>query len=78
MKDDLELINRLRVARAEKRITQAELARKAGVARQTISAIENRLYNPSVKLALNLARILDADMNELFMLQVPQEGEARE
>ncbi len=68
MHDDYTLSNRLHVARAEMRITQAELARMAGVARQTINAIENRQYNPSAKLALILAECLQVDVNDLFML----------
>ena len=68
MQDDYILKNRLHVARAEKRITQAQLARMAGVARQTINAIENRQYNPSAKLALILAQCLQVDVNELFIL----------
>ncbi len=40
----------------------------AGVSRQTISAIENRSYSPSVKLALTIARCLDMDVNDLFLL----------
>ena len=78
MHEDLILENRLRVARAEKRITQAQLARMAGVARQTISAIENKQYNPSAKLALTLARYLQVDVNELFMLVNTREEEVEE
>ena len=78
MHEDLILENRLRVARAENRITQAQLARMAGVARQTISAIENKQYNPSTKLALTLARYLQVDVNELFMLVNTREEEVEE
>lgn len=74
MQDDYILENRLHVARAERRMTQADLARAAGVARQTISAIETRQYNPSAKLALVLARCLEMDVNELFML-VDEKGQ---
>jgi putative transcriptional regulator len=49
-------------------MSQEELARLAGVSRQTISAIENRSYSPSVKLALTIARCLEKDVNELFFL----------
>ena len=68
MQDDYILENTLRVARAEKRLTQDQLAKKAGVSRQTISAIENLDYNPSVKLALILAKCLNKDINDLFSL----------
>lgn len=65
---DYILMNNLRVARAEKRLTQADLAEMAGITRQTVSAIENQEYNPSARLALILCMILDKDFNELFYL----------
>lgn len=50
-------------------VTQAELARRAGVARQTIIAIEQGRFNPSVRLALLLARALNTTVEELFILE---------
>jgi putative transcriptional regulator len=50
-------------------LTQQNLAAKAGVTRQTIIAIEKGTFNPSVKLALKLARILDVTVEELFTLE---------
>ena len=52
MSKPLELQNKLRVARAEKKISQGELADMVGVSRQTISSIENNQFCPSAKLAL--------------------------
>ena len=52
--NDLILQNRLRVARAEKWLSQGELASMVGVSRQTISSIENLQFCPSAKLALLL------------------------
>ncbi len=49
-------------------MTQAKLAEAAGVSRQTIIAIEKGVFNPSVRLALKLARILDKRVDEVFML----------
>jgi len=49
-------------------MTQRELAERAGVTRQTIIAIENGNYNPSVKLALKLARALAVRVEDLFAL----------
>lgn len=66
MEDSLVLKNRLRVARAEKRISQEELAHMTGSSRQTISAIENGLFNPSAKLALIICTALDKKFEELF------------
>jgi len=49
-------------------MTQQEVADKAGVARQTIIAIEKGAFNPSVKLALKLARIFGVTVEEIFAL----------
>lgn len=65
----LRLVNRLRVARAEKRLSQEQLAHLAGVTRQTIGAIENGQYYPSALLAFVLARRLETPVTELFLLE---------
>jgi putative transcriptional regulator len=62
----MRLANRLRVARAEKRLSQEDLARMAGVTRQTIGAIENGQYCPSALLAFVLAERLEKPVAELF------------
>lgn len=62
----LVLQNRLRVARAEKRLSQGDLAQMVGVSRQTISSIENLQFCPSAKLALLLCLALDKSFEELF------------
>ena len=64
--NDLILQNRLRVARAEKRLSQGELASMVGVSRQTISSIENLQFCPSAKLELLLCIALDKNFEELF------------
>lgn len=61
--------NKLRVARAEKRISQGELADMVGVSRQTISSIENNQFCPSAKLALLLCIALDKRFEELFFFE---------
>lgn len=58
--------NRLRVARAESGLTQAELAELAGVTRQTIGLIEAGRYNPTLNLCLKLARVTNKTLDELF------------
>jgi putative transcriptional regulator len=63
------LCNRLKVARAEKNLSQEQLGLMAGVTRQTISSIETALYNPSALLALLLARCLDKRVEDLFSLE---------
>lgn len=69
----LRLANRLRVARAEKNISQEELAKLAGVSRQTISSIETNQYIPSALLAFILARKLGKPVEELFCLEGDEE-----
>ena len=66
------LANRLRVARAERDLSQGELALSVGVSRQTISSIENGQYCPSTVLALRLALAMGEPVGRLFWL----EGEA--
>ena len=64
--------NRLKVARAEKSLSQEQLASLAGVTRQTISSIETGQYNPSALLALTLALRLDKRVEDLFFLEDKQ------
>ncbi|MBE6208111.1 MAG: helix-turn-helix transcriptional regulator [Rikenellaceae bacterium] len=61
--------NRIRVERAEKRITQQELAEKCGVSRQTINAIEAGKFIPSTVLALKMARTFGKQVEEIFELE---------
>ena len=63
------LLNRLRVARAERDLSQEDLAQRAGVSRQTISSIETGVYCPSTLLAFRLARVLDQPVDTLFWLE---------
>jgi putative transcriptional regulator len=62
--------NKLKVQRVIKDMTQEELARKLGVTRQTINAIEKGKYNPSLDLAFKMAKLFDASIEELFFLGV--------
>lgn len=61
--------NRVRVARAERELSQEQLAALAGVTRQTISSIETGQYCPSALLAFQLAERLGKRVDELFFLQ---------
>lgn len=63
------LATRLRVARAERDLSQDQLARAVGVSRQTISSIETGQYCPSTVLALRLARTLGTRLEDLFWLE---------
>ena len=60
--------NRLKVARAERGLSQGQLAQLAGVTRQTISSIETGQYGPSALLAFVLAKHLVKRVDELFFL----------
>ena len=64
--------NRLRELRARYRLTQEELAKKIGVTRQTIIAIENGKYLPSLKLAFKLAKAFNMKIDDIFY---PEENE---
>lgn len=66
MDDTLILKNRLKEARAEKGISQAQLAQMVGVSRNTISSIETGQFNPTAKLALVLCIALDKKFEDLF------------
>lgn len=66
MKEELILKNRLKVARAEKNLSQGELAKMVGVSRNTISSIETGQFCPTAKLALILCIALDKVFEDLF------------
>jgi len=61
--------NSIKVERAKKNITQAELAKLSLVSRQTINAMEAGKYVPSTVLALRLAEIFQVDVKEIFTLE---------
>jgi putative transcriptional regulator len=61
--------NTIKVERAIHDMTQAELAVKIGVSRQTINAIESNKYVPSTLLALKLARLFEKKVDEIFILE---------
>ena len=61
--------NSIRVARAERRITQQQLADAVGVSRQTINAIESGRFIPSTVLALRMASHFAKAVEELFVLE---------
>ena len=65
----LKIVNRLNVFRAERRLTQEQLAAEIGVTRATIVAIEGGGYNPSLELAFRLARFFKTDINAIFSIE---------
>jgi len=60
------LENRLRVLRAERGWSQAELGGRLGVSRQAVNAIETGKYDPSLPLAFKLARLFDLPIEDIF------------
>ena len=61
--------NTIRIERAIKKITQAELAVQVGVSRQTINTIESNRYVPSTVLALKIARVFGKPVEQIFELE---------
>ncbi|MGI6607432.1 MAG: helix-turn-helix transcriptional regulator [Erysipelotrichaceae bacterium] len=57
---------RLKVARVELGMSQEDLAKAVGVTRQTIGAIENGSYNPSLNLCIDICRVTGKTLNDLF------------
>lgn len=66
MEDKLILKNNLKEVRAERNLSQSQLAELVGVSRNTISSIETGQFNPTAKLALVLCIALDKKFEELF------------
>jgi len=62
------MTNRLKALRAGRNWSQADLAQQLGVSRQTINAIETEKYDPSLPLALKVARLFKQPVEEIFFL----------
>jgi putative transcriptional regulator len=65
------MTNRLRLLRAERGWSQADLAGRLGVSRQTVNAIETGRYDPSLPLAFTIARLFDAAIEQIFQPDAP-------
>lgn len=63
--------NRLKVLRAERDWSQAELAKRLGVSRQTVNAIERGKYDPSLPLAFKMSRVLGQPIESMFYPDEP-------
>ncbi len=61
--------NRIKEFRKKKKLRQEDLAEKLSVTRQTIIAVENDKYNPSLELAMKMAKFLETTVEELFELE---------
>lgn len=60
--------NKIRVYRSMHKVSQQDLAEKLKVSRQTINAIENDKYSPSLELALRMTQLFDCKVEDLFEL----------
>jgi len=65
----ISMDNRIKELRKSKKLSQEDLAKACEVSRQTINAIENNKYDPSLALAFQLAENLEVSVNELFLYQ---------
>ena len=63
---EVDVANLIRSRRKKLGLSQEELAKKCGVSRQTVNAIENNKYDPTLSLAFNLAKELQVTVDELF------------
>jgi putative transcriptional regulator len=66
---DLGSKNGVKLARVENDLTQAQLAERAGVTRQTIGLIEAGRFNPSLKLCIAIAKALNKTLDDLFWIE---------
>ncbi len=66
--------NRLKVLRAERDWSQADLAGRVGVSRQTINSIEKGKYDPSLPLAFKISRIFGQSIERTFFPDEPEDG----
>ncbi len=62
----VKMVNSIRTRRKELNLSQEELAKRCGVSRQTVNAIENNKYDPTLALAFRLAKELQLTVDELF------------
>lgn len=69
------LKTRMHEFRKEKNIQQAELAEMVGVRRETIGKLENGKYNPSLKLAMDIAKVFGRSVEEVFIFEETEENE---
>ena len=67
MDPDQDMKNRIRVLRAEKGWSQAELAEKVGVSRNSINAVENGKFDPSLPLAFRIVEVFGLTVEDVFL-----------
>ena len=70
-----EFKTRIHELRKERNLQQAELAEMVGVRRETIGKLENGKYNPSLKLAIDIARVFGKPVEEIFIFEEDEDDE---
>ena len=65
----MKLTTRIRELRARDRLSQEELAQRVGVRRETIGNLENGRYNPSLKLAMDIAQVFGTTVEDIFTFE---------
>lgn len=73
LNNERKIRNRIVVLRAERGLSQREVADKLGVSRQTIISLEKNRYNPSLKLAYDISLMFGVDLHEVFQYEVDEE-----
>ncbi|CAM3868025.1 transcriptional regulator [Bacillus cereus] len=73
LSNERKIRNRIVVLRAERGLSQREIADKLGVSRQTIISLEKNRYNPSLKLAYDIALMFNVDLHEVFQYEIEEE-----
>ena len=65
----MSLHTKIRELRLRDRLSQEELAQRVGVRRETIGHLENGHYNPSLKLAIDISRVVEVPIEEIFIFE---------
>lgn len=73
LNNDRKIQNRIVVLRAERGLSQREVADKLDVSRQTIISLEKNRYNPSLKLAFDIALLFGVDLHDVFQYEIEEE-----
>lgn len=73
MESKRRITNRILVLRAERGLSQKEVADLLGVSRQTIISLEKNKYNPSLKLAFDIALLFEVDISDVFQYKEEEE-----
>lgn len=73
LNNERKIRNRIVVLRAERGLSQREVADRLGVSRQTIISLEKNKYNPSLKLAFDISLMFGVDLHEVFQYEEEEE-----